>query len=254
MLSLSSWNVNGIRAAHKKGFLDWLDASGADIVCVQETKAQPQQLAEELKFPDGFETYFASAERKGYSGVALYTRLSPQSVKELETPLFDVEGRTLIAEYEDFVLITGYFPNSQDAGARLQYKLDYCDTILSVCNDLVSAGRDVVVCGDFNIAHRPIDLANPKANENNAGYLPEERAWMDKYLEAGYVDCFRKFNQEGGNYTWWSYRFNSRAKNIGWRLDYHCVNRRLEDAVVSASIESETTGSDHCPVTLRLDL
>jgi exodeoxyribonuclease-3 len=254
MVRLASWNVNGIRAAEKKGFLDWLDQCDADIVCLQETKAHPDQLSEELKSPPGYAAHFASAEKKGYSGVALYTKLEPKSVAPLGVDRFDAEGRVLVAEYDAFTLITGYFPNSQDAGARLDYKLDYCGTMLQYCNDIVSSGRHVVLCGDFNIAHQPIDLANPKANENNAGYLPEERQWMDEFLGAGYVDTFRSFNTEGGNYTWWSYRFKSREKNIGWRLDYHCVNRGFADAVVESAIESETLGSDHCPVRLSLDV
>lgn len=252
MTTLASWNVNGIRAAEKKGFLDWLAGSGADIVCIQETKAHPDQLSDTLLHPDGYDTHFAWAEKKGYSGVAVYTRVSPKSVSTLGIPRFDSEGRTLLLEYDRFTLITGYFPNSQEGGARLQYKLDYCDTILSVCNDLVASGTDVILCGDFNIAHKPIDLANPKANENNAGYLPEERAWMDTFTGSGYVDSFRKFTADGGHYSWWSYRFKSREKNIGWRLDYHCVNERLADAVTAATIESDVMGSDHCPVTLTV--
>lgn len=252
MTKLASWNVNGIRAAEKKGFLDWLAASGADIVCIQETKANPEQLSDGLLRPEGYEAHFASAERKGYSGVAVYTKISPKSVSNLGIPRFDDEGRALIVEFPSFTLVTGYFPNSQEGGARLDYKLDYCDSILSVCNDLVAAGVDVILCGDYNIAHKPIDLANPKANENNAGYLPEERAWMDTFLGSGYIDSFRKFSSEGGNYTWWSYRFKSREKNIGWRLDYHCVNRRFSDAVTEATIESSVMGSDHCPVTLTV--
>lgn len=253
MITLSSWNVNGIRAAEKKGFLSWLADSGADVVCIQETKAHPDQLSAELKNPDGYDAHFAAAERKGYSGVAVYSRLPIRSLDTSGFEVFDSEGRTLVVELDDFTLITGYFPNSQEGGARLAYKLDYCDMVLRLCNELVGEGRDIVLCGDFNIAHKPIDLANPKANENNAGYLPEERAWMDQYIAAGYVDTFRKFNGEGGNYTWWSYRFKAREKNIGWRIDYHCVNAGFEDAVVDAAIESTVLGSDHCPITLKLD-
>lgn len=252
MTKLVSWNVNGIRAAEKKGFLEWLSGCGADIVSIQETKASPEQLSEALLKPDGYEVYFASAERKGYSGVAVYTRIRPKSVVTLGIRRFDEEGRTLLLEFPEFTLITGYFPNSQEGGARLDYKLDYCDSLLSVCNDLVASGTDVILCGDYNIAHKPIDLANPKANENNAGYLPEERAWMDTFLGTGYVDSFRMFNTKGGNYSWWSYRFRSREKNIGWRLDYHCVNRRFADAVSEATIETSVMGSDHCPVTLTV--
>ena len=250
--SIVSWNVNGIRAAEKKGLLEYMAGEAADIVCLQETKAKPEQLSEELKAPDGYRSYFSSAVKAGYSGVAVYSREEPLSVERLGIAEFDDEGRALVVEYPDFVLINGYFPNSQDAGARLDYKLGYCDAVLDVCNGLVGAGKNVVVCGDYNIAHKPIDLARPKENEGNAGYLPEERAWMTKYLDAGYVDTFRMFNQEGGNYTWWSYRTRGRERNVGWRLDYFCVNEGFSGRVESSEIRSEVMGSDHCPVVLKL--
>ncbi|HDQ15277.1 MAG TPA: exodeoxyribonuclease III [Sediminispirochaeta sp.] len=251
--TIVSWNVNGIRAAEKKGLLEYMQKENADIVCLQETKAKPEQLSEELLQPLDYTSYFASAEKAGYSGVAVYTRLKPREVKLFDVQEFDSEGRALVLEYEDFVLINGYFPNSQSAGARLDYKLGYCDTVLDLCNNLVSEGRDVVLCGDYNIAHKPIDLARPEQNEGNPGYLPEERAWMSKFLDAGYRDTFRMFNGEGGNYTWWSYRTRGRERNVGWRLDYFCVNQDLAPRVSSSEIRSQVMGSDHCPVVLRLD-
>jgi exodeoxyribonuclease III len=251
-LSLVSWNVNGIRALEKKGLLDYMAAENADIYCFQETKAKPDQLSAELLEPAGYRSWFASTKKGGYSGVGLYSKIEPRSLTNLGQSDFDDEGRTLVAEFDDFVLVNGYFPNSQSEGARLDYKLAYCAAVLSLCNSLVKEGRHVIVCGDFNIAHQPIDLARPKENEGNPGYLPEERQWMGSYLDAGYTDTFRLFNQEGGNYTWWSYRTRGRERNIGWRLDYFCVNREFAARVISSEIRSEVTGSDHCPVVLKI--
>ncbi|MFP4617965.1 MAG: exodeoxyribonuclease III [Spirochaetaceae bacterium] len=252
--TISSWNVNGIRAAHKKGLLDYMMGEEADIVCLQETKAKPEQLPEELVSPEGYTSYFSSAEKGGYSGVAVYTRETPLSVSQLGVNEYDSEGRALVLEYPEFVLINGYFPNSQSEGARLDYKLGYCNTVLELSNSLVGEGKNVIICGDYNIAHREIDLARPKQNEGNPGYLPEERAWMSSFLDAGYIDTFRMFTSEGGHYTWWSYRTRGRERNVGWRLDYFCVNEAFKDKVQSSEIRSEVMGSDHCPVVLKIHL
>jgi exodeoxyribonuclease-3 len=253
MARIYSWNVNGIRACAKKGFFDVLEQSEADIFCVQETKAQPEQLSEDFTDPPGYHSYWSSAERKGYSGVAVYSREEPLSVSRMEVSRFDSEGRTLILEYPEVTLIGAYFPNSQEGGRRLDYKLDYCETMRGICDELTAAGRTVVVCGDFNIAHKPIDLANPKQNEKNAGYLPEEREWMETFTTSGYVDSFRVFNTEPGNYTWWTYRANARARNVGWRIDYHCVDQASRNRVRSSEILPEIYGSDHCPVRIEID-
>ncbi len=226
----------------------------ADIVCLQETKAKPEQLTEELVSPEGYTSYFSSAEKGGYSGVAVYTRETPLSVSQLGVNEYDSEGRALVLEYPEFVLINGYFPNSQSEGARLDYKLGYCNTVLELSNSLVWEGKNVIICGDYNIAHREIDLARPKQNEGNPGYLPEERAWMSSFLDAGYIDTFRMFTSEGGHYTWWSYRTRGRERNVGWRLDYFCVNEAFKDKVQSSEIRSEVMGSDHCPVVLKIHL
>ncbi len=253
-ISIVSWNVNGIRAVHQKGLLlDYMMAEGADIVCLQETKARPDQLTEELIAPEGYSSWFSSARKAGYSGTAVYSRIKPVSVSELGVEEYDAEGRTLVVEYPGFTLINGYFPNSQSEGARLDYKLGYCDAVLGLCDSLVAGGRNVLICGDYNIAHKPIDLARPKQNEQNPGYLPEERDWMGRFLDSGYTDTFRMFNGEGGNYTWWSYRTRGRERNIGWRLDYFCVNEGFSGRVLASEIRSEVTGSDHCPVVLNLD-
>ncbi len=252
MKTVISWNVNGIRAVQGKGFLDWLAAGGADVCCVQETKAQRDQLDEALLAPEGYRTIWHSAERKGYSGVAAFVREEPLSVDILGCPEFDVEGRTMILEYPDVTILNCYFPNSQEGGARLAYKVAFCDAILDKCQELVGKGRHILLCGDYNIAHQPIDLANPKQNEKNAGYLPEERAWMTKFLGAGFVDTFRQFCAEPNQYTWWSYRFRAREKNVGWRIDYHCVDQGFASAVRSSRILADVMGSDHCPVVIEL--
>ncbi len=260
MLRILSWNVNGIRSCAEKGLFDWLAASSPDILCLQETKAHPEQLPKAFLAPlDGqggvYRSYYASAKRRGYSGVAIFSKREPRSVTSLGIAEFDDEGRTLIADFGDIVLFSCYFPNSQEAGVRLNYKLRYCDAVLAACDRLVREGRHVVVAGDYNIAHEPIDLANPKANESNPGYLPEERAWFDKWVQAGYADSFRRLCPEPGKYSWWTYRVpHAREKNIGWRLDYHCIDEALLPAVAAATIHPEVRGSDHCPVGLELAL
>ena len=264
-MKIISWNVNGIRAVEKKGFKEWLLASGADVVCIQETKANPSQLSPELLEPctlgtEGagasglkYKSWFYSAKKAGYSGTAIYSRVEPDSVENMGDDRFDDEGRVTIAKFGKLAVISAYFPNSQDAGARLDYKLAFCDAMLKKCDALVAEGFDIVLCGDYNIAHKPIDLANPKANEGNAGYLPEERAWMDTFTAAGYVDTFRHFCAEPKMYTWWSYRFHAREKNIGWRIDYQCVNPSFIGHVKSSIILADVLGSDHCPIMVEVE-
>jgi len=263
-MRIVSWNVNGIRAVEKHGFMDWLARENPDILCLNETKAAPDQLSPKLvnpAIPDSgvkgktFHSFWACAKKRGYSGVAIYSKTEPLETRFLGVPEFDDEGRALIAEYKDFTLIATYFPNSQDGGKRLDYKLGFCAEILKLCNSLVKKGRHFILSGDYNIAHTPIDLARPKQNENSAGYLPEERAWMDTFTGAGHVDTFRHFHpSQVAHYTWWSYRADSRARNVGWRIDYHCVDRAFLPKVKSSVIRPEVTGSDHCPVEIVLDL
>ncbi|MBT3272722.1 MAG: exodeoxyribonuclease III [Spirochaetales bacterium] len=250
--SIISWNVNGIRAAQKKGLIEWLTSESPDFLCLQETKAEPGQLDEQLMDIEGYAPFFMSAEKKGYSGVSIYSKETPLQVSPLGYPEFDSEGRTLMLDFDDFSLISAYFPNSQYGGARLSYKLDYCEAMFGFCKDLAAKRRNFVLCGDFNIAHKPIDLARPKANEQTPGYLPEERAWMDMFINNGFVDTFRIFNKEPNNYTWWSYRMQAREKNIGWRLDYHCVPEYFQDSIISSKILKDVLGSDHCPIRLTL--
>ncbi|MGW8194044.1 MAG: exodeoxyribonuclease III [Desulforhopalus sp.] len=249
-LKFVSWNVNGIRAVEKKGFVELLPGLDADVIGIQETKAQPEQLSDSLKSIDGYTSYWHSAERKGYSGVAFYTRLEPVAVYYgLGDAEFDCEGRVLTLEFERYFLVNIYFPNSGDKLKRLDYKLRFNDALLRYATEL-RRKKAVVLCGDFNVAHKEIDLKNPKSNEKNAGFTPEERAWMDSFVDAGFVDTFRMFNQEPDQYTWWSYRFNARAKNVGWRIDYFCVNREARSKVESSAILKDIMGSDHCPVEL----
>ena len=252
MTRIASWNVNGIRAAEKKGLFPWLQARKPDILCLQETKAHTDQLTEEFLDQEEYESHFISGEKRGYSGVALYSRERPRSISPLGVDDFDREGRVLVAEYGDFILVNAYFPNSQAEGARLSYKIEFCEAIKEFCDAVRARGTDVVICGDFNIAHKPIDLANPKSNEGNPGFLPEERAWMDRFIGAGYLDTFRMFTPEGGHYSWWSYRFNAREKNIGWRIDYHCVSPGMKGRVKDAVILPDVMGSDHCPVEVTI--
>ena len=254
MTSVISWNVNGIRAVEKKGFLTWLYAESPDILCLQETKARKEQLSSSLVNPalkEGtYKTYWQAAKKPGYSGTALFCKQEPLNIRTMKIPEFDDEGRVLIADFDEVSVISAYFPNSQEKGVRLGYKLDFCAAIFEFCNALQKEGRHIVLCGDYNIAHKPIDLANPQANEQNPGYLPEERAWMDRFTQGGYTDTFRHFCTEPQQYTWWSYRFHAREKNIGWRLDYHCVDNGFLPHIRESSIKKDVLGSDHCPVKL----
>jgi exodeoxyribonuclease-3 len=259
VIRLFSWNVNGIRSCAAKGLFEWLAAESPDVLCIQETKADPAQLPPEYIQPsDGrggrYTSYWSSAKRRGYSGVAMYCKQEPRAISYLGEKNYDDEGRALVADFGEFVLVSAYFPNSQEAGARLDYKLGFCDAIFALCERALASGRHIIVAGDYNIAHKPIDLANPKANEGNPGYLPEERAWMDRFLSSGYADSFRQFNSEAGQYTWWTYRVKgARERNVGWRLDYHCLDNGLLPALKAASIHPGIMGSDHCPVSIELE-
>lgn len=253
-MKLFAWNVNGIRAAQKKGFLDWLQDAQPDVLGVQETKAHPDQLDDALKSPEGYKSWWASAERKGYSGVGLFSKIEPKSVQiGLGIEEYDVEGRTIVAEYDDFVYITAYFPNGSRDHSRVPYKMAYKAAFLEYCNNLRSQGKSVIFCGDVNTAHNEIDLARPKQNQKTTGFLPEERVWIDKVIEEGYIDIYRKFNPDKeGAYSWWSNRGGAREKNVGWRIDYFFISPDLEDKVETAKIHADVMGSDHCPISLTL--
>jgi exodeoxyribonuclease-3 len=253
MTTIISWNVNGIRAALKSGFLEWLDQAKPDILCLQETRALPEDLSDDVQYPEGYTSLWNPAKKKGYSGTAAYVRTEPLRTDVLGVPEFDDEGRVQVLEYPDFVILNGYWPNSQSERARLPYKLAYCDAITQKANALVKKGKRVLLCGDFNIAHTEIDLANPKENENSAGYYLEEREAMTTFLGNGYIDTFRHFHKEPGQYSWWSYRTRARERNVGWRIDYHCVDQKLLPRVKRAWILPEVMGSDHCPVGIEIE-
>lgn len=254
-LKLLSWNVNGIRAAQKKGFLDWLKKESPDILCVQETKAHIEQLDKELVNPNGYKTYFSSAEKKGYSGVATFTKIEPKKTEYgLGIKKFDSEGRILIHDFDDFVLFNIYFPNGQRDSERLKYKLVFYDEFLKYVNKLKEKGRKIIITGDVNTAHKEIDLARPKENENSSGFLPIERKWMDKFFECGYIDTFRHFVKEGGHYTYWDPITRARDRNVGWRIDYFFISPNLLKSLKKAFIMPQVMGSDHCPLGIEIEV
>jgi exodeoxyribonuclease-3 len=252
---LVSWNINGIRAAVNKGLLDYLETCGADVVCFQETKADPTALSPAVLFPPGYQSYWSAAQKPGYSGVATYSRLPVTGWHAgMGIEHFDVEGRVVVTDLGAFDLYNVYFPNGDRSGERLAYKLDFYAAFLEHVNARVKAGRPVIFCGDVNTAHQPIDLARPKENAKRSGFLPEERAWIDACVAAGWVDTFRLlYPEQAEAYSWWDQRTGARARNIGWRIDYFFVPQGLADRVKDAGINPEVIGSDHCPVWLEID-
>ncbi len=252
-IEILCWNINGIRAAERKGFLDWLEQQSPDILCLQETKAQLAEISQELQQPPGYYAHWAFPERKGYNGVVTFTKEKPIKVENgLGIEKFDIEGRVTITQYLAFTLFNVYFPNGKMSEERLKYKMDFYDSFLHFVEPIKAGGEKLIICGDFNTAHKEMDLARPKENENVSGFLPMERAWMDKFVAFGFIDTFRHFNKEPGHYTWWSLRTRARERNIGWRLDYFFVTENLLSSVTEASILPNVMGSDHCPVGIRL--
>lgn len=254
-ITLLSWNVNGIRAVKGKGFLDWFSERHPDILCLQETKARPEQLDEDLLNVPGYHSYWNYPERKGYSGVALYTRDEPQKISYAPgDSKLDIEGRVIIADYPAFTLMNIYFPNGKSGQERLDYKMDFYDDFLDYADSLRSQGKKIVVCGDVNTAHKEIDLARPKENSKISGFLPIEREWIDKFISHGYVDTFRQFNQEPDQYSWWDLKSGARARNVGWRIDYFFISEDLLTSLTRAFIMPDVMGSDHCPVGITLKI
>ena len=254
-ISLFSWNVNGLRSVLRKGFADWLKKTEPDILCLQETKARPEQIEKELPKLKGYRYYFSSAQKPGYSGVALFTSHETLSVKPtFGDGRFDSEGRVLQADFGDFLLFNVYFPNGKASPQRLRYKMDFYESFLVEMKKLLKQDRRLVICGDVNTAHKEIDLARPKENSKVSGFLPQEREWIDRLLEAGFNDTFRMFNREAGHYTWWDLKSGARARNVGWRIDYFFVSYNLKDKVIESRILSQIMGSDHCPIGLTLML
>lgn len=253
-MKILSWNVNGIRAADKKGLFDWFKKETPDILCLQEIKATPEQVPLYLRNPPGYYTFWNPAERKGYSGVVTFTKEKPTDVKKgFGIEKFDKEGRILITEFPSFTLFNIYFPNGKKDQERLDYKLDFYNTFLAYADNLKVKGKNIVVCGDFNTAHKEIDLARPKENEHVSGFLPVERAWLDTFVDHGYVDTFRHFNKQPDQYSWWDFKTQARERNVGWRIDYFFVNREFLLQVKKAFILQEVMGSDHCPVGIEIE-
>ena len=249
-MKLISWNVNGVRAAVKKGAAEVLASLDADVICLQEIKAKPEQMPQEILNLPGYTPYICSAERPGYSGVAVLTRTAATEVAYgLGVERFDREGRTLILYYADFQLINCYFPNGGSGPERLQFKMDFYEEMLRYAG---SCSKPLIVCGDVNTAHREIDLARPKENEKVSGFLPQERDWIDRFLAAGFLDTYRLFHGEGGRYSWWDMKTRARERNVGWRIDYFFASRVLQPRLRNADLLPEIMGSDHCPVTLEL--
>jgi exodeoxyribonuclease III len=254
-LTLYSWNINGIRAAEKKGFLDWLGASGGDIVAVQEIKAFETQLSEKLRKPNGYRADFVSADKAGYSGVGTFSKLPVvERQAGLGDLIFDADGRTLVCDYGKFALFNIYFPNGGRGPEYVKHKIAFYRKFLDVVEGYRSRGRSVVVTGDVNTAYAEIDLARPKENSKTSGFLPEEREALGEFYKAGLIDTFRMLHPEAQRYTWWDQRTGARAKNIGWRIDYFFITPELKAAVKGAEIYESVTGSDHCPISLTLAL
>ena len=249
-MKIISWNVNGIRAAMTKGFPDFVKKYNPDILCLQETKAHPDQVDELLH--DYEHHFWNSADKKGYSGTAIFSKIKPLNVSYGGgIDVGDSEGRIVTAEFDEFFLVNVYTPNSKRGLARLDYRQEWDKLFYAYLKELEKS-KPVITCGDLNVAHTEIDLARPKNNTKNAGFTQEERSGFQRYLDGGFLDTFRIFNQDPENYTWWSYMFNARAKNLGWRIDYFLASQKLKNNIISAEILNEVMGSDHCPVTLNL--
>ena len=256
--TLISWNVNGLRAAVKKDFFKSCQQLNADIIGLQETKLQDPQLTDEMKNMEGYESHWSHAStKKGYSGVATYTRLKPSSVKHgIGEPKFDNEGRILELDFDDFVFFNVYFPNGQMSEERLQYKLDFYEAFFSYTDEYKRKGRSLIITGDYNTAHNEIDLKNPKENEKTSGFLRIERDWLDRITENDYIDAFRYIYPDTVKYSWWTYRFKARDRNVGWRIDYFFVTKDIFDKgwIKDAFIDNDIFGSDHCPIGLVIEI
>jgi exodeoxyribonuclease-3 len=254
-IKIFCWNVNGIRAIEKKGFHKWIKKASPDVLCLQETKAQEDQLEDSLKKIDKYSAYFFSAERKGYSGVATYARIKPLNVnKGFGKLMYDNEGRVIETEFDKFTLFNVYFPNGGRGQERIRYKLDFYDELFFHIEKIRKRKKNIIVCGDYNTAHKEIDLARPKDNEENTGFLPIEREWLDKIINLGYIDIFREYNKDPGWYTYWDFVTRARERNVGWRIDYFFVSQEARSMVVNTKIHTDVMGSDHCPIEIDLKI
>jgi exodeoxyribonuclease-3 len=249
------WNVNGIRAVEKKGLYNWFMQEKPDILCLQEIKAMPDQFPPHLRNTPNYNVYISSAERKGYSGVATYTKSTPLKIeKGFGVEKFDIEGRILITEFPDFFLFNIYFPNGKKNQERLEYKLDFYNTFLAYADNLRAQDKNIIVCGDFNTAHKEIDLARPKENSKISGFLPIERAWIDTFIDHGYIDTFRLYNKNAEQYSWWDFKTRARERNVGWRIDYFFINKEFQNHITNSFILQDVQGSDHCPVGIEINI
>jgi len=254
MKKIISYNLNGIRAALGKGLIDWLKIENPDIICFQETKAQIDQIDTPLFEALGYHCHWHSAQKKGYSGVGILSKQKPDNVVVgIGIPEYDAEGRVIRADFGDFTHVCTYFPSGTSGDERQDVKMKFLADYQIFINELKKTRPNLIVSGDYNIAHKEIDINNPKANEGNSGFLPEERAWITSFLESGFTDSFRIFNQYPKQYSWWTYRFNSRARNVGWRIDYHMVSNPFVPKLTGASILMDVVHSDHCPVVVMAD-
>ena len=253
-MKIITYNVNGIRAALSKNWLDWLKATQADVVCLQEIKASPEQLVDlHLLEELGYQHYWYPAEKKGYSGTAIFTKITPTHVEYgCGLPNYDREGRVIRADFEHCSVLSTYFPSGSSGDDRQAFKYQFLSDFQLYINDLKNTLPNLVICGDYNICHKPIDIHNPKSNANSSGFLPEEREWMENFIQSGFVDSFRHFNEEPHHYTWWSYRAGARSKNLGWRIDYTLVSESLKLNLKRAAILPDAKHSDHCPVLVEL--
>lgn len=253
-MRIYSWNVNGLRAVAKKGLFEWIGEEKPDVLCIQETKIQEETLQDNLKNIEGYYSYFSFAEKKGYSGVATYTRHKPKKVSYgVGIEKFDSEGRILITEFEEFTLFNIYFPNGQKDEERLSYKLEFYDSLLEYWNKEVQSGKKLLICGDYNTAHTPMDIKNAKANEKTSGFLQIERDWLDKFMSNGFTDTYRYMNPDKIEYSWWSNMFKSRERNVGWRIDYHFISNNFLPNLKDAKILCDVFGSDHCPIMVEIE-
>lgn len=255
-MKITSWNVNGLRALHRQGYWDTFLKMDNDIFCFQEIKAEAEQLAPEVQNPEGYFSYFSSSQtKKGYSGVATYTKEKPNKVEYgIGIKEFDQEGRILITHFDKFILFNVYFPNGGGGPVRLKYKLDFYDAFLEYVEKLRKGGKKIIFCGDVNTAHEEIDLARPKANEDNTGFLPEERAWLDEVVNHGFIDAFRHFYPDKKDiYTYWDMKTRARDRNVGWRIDYFFVSSNLQGKLKGFETKNKVYGSDHCPIVLELE-
>lgn len=254
MKRIISYNVNGIRAALKKGLMDWLEASQPDIFCMQEIKATPDQLENDFLENLNYHHYWYPAEKKGYSGVAIWSKEEPKNVSYgCGIEKYDLEGRVIRADFENYSVISVYMPSGSSGDLRQEFKMQWLADFQDYIDELKKEIPNLIISGDYNICHKAIDIHNPTRNAKTSGFLPEEREWVSQFIESGFVDSFRAFNQEPHNYSWWSYRANARAKNLGWRIDYHMVTNSIADKLSRAAILSEAKHSDHCPILVEIE-